>query len=235
MKHFSSMPMKHFPPAVVLLACITGAGSITVALTGPLCMTYREIDRGVEKVADFSIVRDQTGYDISIRSTQGTERMREELRCDSVWRTTRWHYRSDNNTDIVFKRFADSIALNGILRGKPVSKILRIDAHPWYQVVTMGMQAIAADSAQGAKFWAVSIDGPAVLKAAPFRVVTIADTSLPGHPKIQCRRVQVKLDGVFGRLWDGFYFIRSDNGRFVHYEGYRFGSKKPTGTIDIMR
>lgn len=227
--------MKHFPPAAVLFACITGAGSITAAPTGPLRMTYREIDRGVEKVADFSIVRDQTGYDISIRSTQGTERMREELCCDSAWRTTQWHYRADDNTDIVFKRSADSIVLNGILRGKPVSKILRIDTHPWYQVVTMGMQTIAVDSAQGAKYWAVSIDVPAVLKAVPFRVVAIADTSLPGHLEIQCRRVQVKLDGVFGRLWDGFYFIRSDNGRFVYYEGYRFGSKKPTGTIDIIR
>jgi hypothetical protein len=235
MNHISSMPIHIFSRAISgMFACFAVAWSIT-SLACPLSMTYQEVDRGVEKIANFSIVRDQTGYSVAILSTQGKEQTREELLCDSTWNTLRWHYRSDNNTDIVFKRCGDSIVLTGILRGKPVSKILGIDEHPWYQLITLGMRAVSADSAKDVKFWAVSIDGPVVLKAVPFRVVAITDTSLPGHPEIWCRCAQVKLDGVFGRLWNGYYYIRSDNGRFVHYEGYRLGSKKPAGTIDVVQ
>jgi hypothetical protein len=235
MNHISSMPIKFFFRAISgMFACIAVAWAVTPP-AGPHSMTYREFDRGIEKIACFSIVRDQTGYSVSILSTQGKEQTREELFCDSTWRTLRWHYRSDNNTDIDFKRCGESIVLTGILRGKPVSKNLGIDKHPWYQLVTLGMAAVSADSAAGVKFWAVSIDGPAILKAVPFRVAAITDTSLPGHPEIRCRCVQVKLDGILGRFWNGYYYIRSDNSRFVHYEGYRLGSKKPAGTIDVVQ
>jgi hypothetical protein len=121
------------------------------------------------------------------------------------------------------------------MHGKQVSKILSIDGNPWYQLVTMAMQTIAADSAIKAKYWAVSIEGLAVLKAVPFRVAAIVNTPLPGRPELLCRRVQARLDGIFGRFWDGYYFIRSDNGSFVHYEGYRLGSKGIYGTIDILQ
>jgi hypothetical protein len=236
MNHIFIMRKRMIPGALAaVFTCIACAWPVTPLATGQRFMTYREFDRGDQKTANFSIVATRTGDSISIQTIKGKEHIGEELLCDAAWRTTWWHYCSNDNTDLVSRRRGDSILLNGRLKGKPVSKVLAIDTHPWYQLVTMGMQTIAADSAAGSKYWAVSIEGLAVLKAAPFKVVAIVDTVLPGHPEISCRRVQAKIDGFFGRFWDGYYFIRRDNGRFIHFEGYRTGSKKSSGTIDVVQ
>jgi hypothetical protein len=234
MKHFLKMPPKKI--CLAMVGVLLSFCGIQAAVPAPRTISFRETEGGVEKTAWYVINRNQTGYSISITTNKGNEQILEELHCDSAWRTSWWHYRSaGSSTDLTAKRSGDSIGLSGFLRGKPVTKTLCIDGSPWYQLVTMAMQTIAADSAIKARYWAVSIEGLAVLKAVPFRVATIIDTPLPGHPEIVCRRVQARLDGIFGRFWDGYYFVRSDNGSFVHYEGYRLGSKGTYGTIDIMK
>jgi hypothetical protein len=226
------MKTKIILPAFALLLAV---GRTSAFPPVPHAMTYHEIDRGVEKTARFTIVRDRAGFHVFIVTTTGKAQIREELLCDSAWRTSWWRFQGSDSTTITSQRSGNVISLEGVLHGRPVSRKLSIDAHPWYQLVTMGMEIIAADSAANAEYWAVSIEGIAELKAAPFRVAGIADTSLPGHPEIHCRRVRVRLAGLFGRFWEGSYFVRLDNGRFIHFEGVRFGSKNPAGTIDVVQ
>lgn len=218
-----------------ILALLVAVGRTSAYPLVPQAMTYHEIDRGLEKTARFTITSDKSGFHVSIVTTTDKAQIREELLCDSAWRTYWWHYRGSDHTDIIAERRGNGIDLSGTLQGKPVSRKLSIDAHPWYQLVTMGMETIAADSAAGAEYWAVSIEGIAELKAAAFRVAGIADTCLPGHPEVRCRRVKVRLSGLFGRFWEGSYFMRLDNGRFIHFQGIRFGSKNPAGTIDVVQ
>ncbi len=182
MKHFLKMPPKKI--CLAMVGVLLSFCGIQAALPAPRTIGFRETEGGVEKTAWYVINRNQTGYRISITTNKGNEQIMEELLCDSAWRTSWWHYRSaGSSTDLTAKRSGDSIGLSGFLRGKPVTKTLCIDGNPWYQLVTMAMQTIAADSAIKARYWAVSIEGLAVLKAVPFRVATIIDTPLPGHPE----------------------------------------------------
>ena len=235
MKHTSHLPKLIFQGALtVLLVCSAGALALDPDATGSLSMTYHEKNGTRKTSSDFSIIRDKGGYTVSVRSTRDKEPVKEELLCDSAWATLQWHYWCGNNTDIVSKRCGDTLVLAGVQQGKSVMKKLYIDGHPWYQLITMGMQTVSADSAGKSKFWAICLDGPAKLQVAPFNVVAITTGSQPGNPGISCRRVHIRIAGVFNRCWDGYYFIRVDNGGFVYYEGYRLGSKKPMGTIDVV-
>jgi hypothetical protein len=195
---------------------------------------YKEINRGVFSKANFSVVCNRSGYSISVSSTKGKEQSMQELNCDSTYATIRWHYSSNNNTDIVFRRNADRIELSGTLKGNPVNKILKIDNQPWYQVVPLGLQTASWDSIGRSKFWVVSLDKPAVLEPVCFHIARITDRLLPNHPEIACRCFHMNIEGLPTQIWVGDYFIRREDHIFLYYQGYSFGSKKPTGTIEAV-
>lgn len=215
--------------AALYILCLSA-----VCMADTATFTYKELNRGVLSTADFFVVRTPQGYHISICSTKGKERNWQDMVCDSTFATLQWRYRSDQNTEVFFQRNADSIELVGTLRGKPVAKKLTIDNRPWYQVVPLGLQTVSRDSAGQSKFWAVSLEKPAVLKAVCFRVVGTVNAALPGHPEISCRCFHMKIEGLLTQIWKGDYFIRQDGHTFMYYQGYSFGSKKPTGTIEAM-
>ncbi|MGA2506094.1 MAG: hypothetical protein ABSF80_01280 [Chitinispirillaceae bacterium] len=215
--------------AALYILCLSA-----VCMADTATFTYKELNRGVLSTADFSVVRTQEGYHISICSTEGKKRIRQDMVCDSTFATLQWRYQSDQNTEISFRRNADRIELVGTLRGKPVIKNLTIDSRPWYQVVPLGLQTVSRDSAGKSKFWAVSLEQPAVLKAVCFHVAGTANAALPGHPEIPCRCFHMKIEGLLTQIWKGDYFIRQDDHTFMYYQGYSFGSKKPTGTIEAV-
>ena len=203
-------------------------------MADPASFIYKEINHGVFSQANFSVVCDRSGYSISVSSTKGKEQSVQELGCDSTYATIRWHYSSNTNTDIVFRRNADRIELSGTLKGNPVNKILKIDNQPWYQIVPLGLQTASRDSVGRSKFWAVSLDEPAVLKPVCFHIAKSTDSPLPNHPEIACRCFRMNIEGLPSQIWAGDYFIRQDDHVFLYYRGYSFGSKKPTGTIEAV-
>ena len=220
------------PQAFVAL-CFLFISAVCAADT--TSFTYKELNRGVLSMADFSVVRNRDGNTISVSSTKGKERIRQELLCDSTFATLQLRYQSDLNTQILFRRNADRIELAGSLRGKQVKKTLKIDSHPWYQIVPLGLQTVSRDSAGRSKFWAVSVEKPVALKAVCFRVAEIADALLPGRREIACRRFHLKIEGLLTQIWVGDYFIGREDHAFVYYQGYSFGSKKPTETIEVVK
>jgi len=216
--------------AALLVLCLSG-----VCMADTATFTYKEVERGVPATSDFSVVREGHGYHISVSAIKGKARSRQDIICDSTYATLELRYQSDLNTDISFRRNADRIELTGALRGKRIKKTLTIDNHPWYQVVPLGLQTASRDSAGRSKFWAVSIEQPAELKAVRFCVAGIDSASQPGHPEIACRRFHMKIEGLLTQIWVGDYFMRQDDHAFVYFQGYSFGSKKPTGTIEVVR
>jgi hypothetical protein len=219
----------HLSFAALVLVASAACGADTSIFT------YKELSHGVVSLADFSVVRNRDEYHISVNSTKGNERITQDLLCDSTFSTLWWHYQSDQNTDISFRRNGDRIELSGDLLGKQVKKSLTIDSHPWYQIVPLGLQTVSRDSAGRSKFWAVSVEKPVALKAACFRVAEIADAPLPGRREIACRRFHLKIEGLLTQIWVGDYFVGREDHAFVYYQGYSFGSKKPTETIEVVK
>ena len=218
------------PFAALLALCVSAACTAETPT-----FTYKELNHGVASTADLTVVRSRDGYRVSICSTKGSERARQELLCDSTFATRQWHYQADPGTDIALRRNGGKIELSGTLHGKPVTKTLTIDSHPWYQIIPLGLQTVSQDSVGRSKFWAVSLEEPAVLKAGCFCVEGIANAPLPGHPETACRRFRVKIAGLLTQVWVGEYFLRQDDHTFVYFQGYSFGAKKPTGTIEALR
>ena len=212
---------------ILLLACIS-----RIFAQDSTTFSYRELNRGVLSTSDFNVVRSSNGYIILVSSSKDSEQFRQELVCDSTFATQTWHYQSNVNTDISFRRIADRIEVRGTFQGKPEKKELSIDSHPWYQIVPLGLQTVSRDSSGRSKLWAVSLQEPAVLKAVCFCVMGTTNASLPGHPEIACQCFHMKIEGLPSGIWGGDYFIRQSDHVFVYFEGHLFGSKKPTGTIE---
>jgi hypothetical protein len=196
--------------------------------------TYKELNRGVLCVTDFSVVRIHNGYALTASSTKNEENSRQELVCDSTFATQTWHYQSNRNTDIFFQRIADRIEVQGTFQGKPEKKVLVIDSHPWYQIIPLGLQTASRDSFGRSKLWAISLEEPAVLKAVCFCVAGISNEILPYHPEISCLCFQMNIQGLPGTIWTGDYFIRRKDHIFMYFEGHMYGSKKPTTTIESI-
>ena len=218
------MPGPRIALYALLLYCFSAANTDQ--------FVYNEVDRGVASRADFSVARVKNGYAISVQSTKDSGGSKQELLCDSTFATFSWHYQSAPGTDISFLRNADRIEVSGVFKGKRVRKDLTIDTHSWYQVVPLGLQTVSRDDAGRLKFWAVSLEEPARLKAVCFLVTKTDTASMPGKPEVACRRFHVKIEGLPACIWAGEYFIRRKDNVFVYYQGFLYGAKKPTGTIE---
>jgi len=197
--------------------------------------TYKEFRHdALLSSADFSVVKVNDGYHISIRAIKSKEKISQDMICDSTYNTLQWQYVSDANTDLMFKRNSGKIELSGTLNGKAVHKSLTIDSDPWYQIVPLGLQTISRDSAGRSKFWAISLDEMAMLKPVCFCIAAISDAPLPIHPETPCSRLHIRINGVFTQIWNGDYFIRKNDHTFAYYQGFMYGSKKPSGTIESL-
>jgi len=196
--------------------------------------TYKEQNKGVICLTHFIVFANNDDYTILASSTDDKVQIRQEIVCDSTFATLQWHFQSNLNTDISCKRLGDRIELQGIFHGRPEKKVLEIDGHPWYQIIPLGLQAASKDSTGRSKFWAISLQKPAMLKPVGFRITESAKGFLPGYPEIACKCFHVKIEGLSARIWSGDYFLRQDDHAFLYYEGHMFGSKKPTETIESI-
>jgi hypothetical protein len=194
--------------------------------------TYKERNRDVFSTADFSVTRIRAEYSIVIVSTKGNEHINQDMICDSTFATLRWRYTSDRNTDISLRRNNEFIEISGVFQGKTVNKKLTIDRAPWYQIIPIGLETASRDTSGRSNLWAISLDQPAILKAVCFHISKISNAPLPDHPEIPCTRFRMNIQGLPSQIWTGDYFIRQSDHVFQCCQGYAFGSKKPTNTIE---
>lgn len=204
------------------------------AADGPFLSAWREIDRDRQSDSRFSVAASGGEWRVIDSSFCSDGPAIHELLCDSTGAVREWRFRGQGGTDLAGRRSGCTIALSGAFRGKPVDKKLTIDNHPWFQIVPLGMPSVVRDSAGRSRYWAISLRDPAMLKAVCFSIVSISDAPLPGAVAAACRRVRVKIESLPAGLWNGNYYMRASDNAFVHYEGFSFGSRKPSGTIDAV-
>jgi hypothetical protein len=214
---------------VTLALCLS-----RVALADVRSFTYKEWDQKMFSTADFTMTRVSDGYSISIVSMKGATHITQNMICDSALATRQWHYKSDQNTDISLCRNGDYIEISGVFQGKPIDKKLTIDHGPWFQIVPLGLETASRDTSGRSNLWAVSLEQPAMLKAVCFHIVKMANSPLPDHPEIPCTRFSMSIKGLPCHIWTGDYFIRQSDHVFLRCQGYAFGSRKPTNSIESL-
>jgi hypothetical protein len=207
---------------------------LRAALADVRSFTYKEWDQKIFSTADFTMTRSGNGYSISIVSMKGATHITQNMLCDSTLVTRQWHYKSDQNTDISLCRNGDCIKVSGVFQGKPVDKKLTIDRGLWYQIIPLGLETASRDTSGRSNLWAVSLDQPAMLKAVCFRIAKISNAPLPNHPEIRCTCFRMNIQGLPCQIWTGDYFIRQSDHIFLCCQGYAFGSKKPTNSIESI-
>ena len=214
---------------VELVLCLSRA-----AFADARSFSYKEWDQKIFSTADFTMTRVNDGYSISIVSMKGAAHITQNMLCDSTLATRQWHYKSDQNTDISLCRNGDCIEVSGVFQGNPVKKKLAIEGGPWCQIIPLGLETASRDTSGRSNLWAVSLDRPAVLKAVCFHIDKISNTPLSDHPEIRCTCFRMSIKGLPCQIWTGDYFIRQSDHVFLYCQGYAFGSKKPTNSIESL-
>jgi hypothetical protein len=96
------------------------------------------------------------------------------------------------------------------------------------------LETASRDTSGRSNLWAISLDQPAILKAVCFHISKISNAPLTDHPEKTCTRFRKNIQGLPSQIWTGDYFIRQSDHVFLCCQGYAFGSKKPTNTIESV-
>ncbi len=163
-------------------------------------------------------VRDAEGLLLqSVMSNGDTYGIRNTL--DMV--TTSFSYgNAAQGTLYTESREGNEIRLEGTLRGKPLSRVSRIDERPVYESVERSLQEFAiSGSSQTIYFWIVLPADALIFQLMAHRegreVVDVAGE------RVEAERVKVSLPGLASILWSSLYWYRPTDGTFLRSECVR--------------
>jgi hypothetical protein len=127
---------------------------------------------------------------------------------------------TSDNTSYAATREGNAIRMQGILKGKPFSKVSRIDANPLYESVERSLQGFAiSGSTQTVSFWMVL-----PTEAMVFQMVARREgreTVEVAGERVSAERVKVSLPGLAALLWSSLYWYRPTDGTFLRSEAVR--------------
>jgi hypothetical protein len=223
-----TMIMSRILPVLFFFVC-------ACAQSDAALFSYRETKhKDTVSVSDYRIIRKDSGYAITIGYVRNGAETTDEMTSSNDFSILTWRHHAGKYADFSLVRQNDRIDINGTLSGKPLKKTLTIDNSPWYQIIPLGMQRAAIDTVGKSKFWAISIDKPFFLKQVCFNLSSISDTILPIDKDVSCLCMQVRIPVIYG-IWKGEYFIRKYDNSFIYYQGFMYGSKRPSDIIEYVK
>jgi hypothetical protein len=124
------------------------------------------------------------------------------------------------NTSYTASREGDSIRLEGVLKGKPFTRVSRINARPLYESVERSLQGFAiSGSSRTIHFWIVLPTEALVFELTAHRegreLVEVAGN------QVDAEKVKVSLPGIASILWNSLYWYRPTDGTFLRSETVR--------------
>jgi hypothetical protein len=127
---------------------------------------------------------------------------------------------TSDNTSYRATREGNEIRMEGILKGKPFSKVSRIDANPLYESVERSLQGFAlSGSTQTVNFWMVL-----PTEAMVFQMVARREgreTVEVAGEQVSAEKVKISLRGLAALLWSSLYWYRPTDGTFLRSEAVR--------------
>jgi hypothetical protein len=130
-------------------------------------------------------------------------------------------------------REGNELRLVGTVKGKPISRVARIDGLPVYQSVERSLQGYAiSGSSQTLYFWMVL-----PMEASVFRLMARREgreiINVAGA-MVEAEKVKVSLTGVISFLWSSIYWYRPTDGTFLKSECVRGIIGTPKTVIELV-
>ncbi|MDY6822234.1 MAG: hypothetical protein SWH68_00320 [Thermodesulfobacteriota bacterium] len=171
------------------------------------------------------LLEKEDGYTLNYH----TSRIKAVTETDHDFATLRWHCENAaEGTDIRAERQGNTIHLKGMLEGKSVDRVMRIDDSPWYQATTLSLRAFVLSAQERAEFWVLR---PGSLK--PYKLVAtkewvenrdVLGTSVP------VQKVKISPGGMLAALWSCQYWFKKDDGMLIKCET----PTGPPGSPDVV-
>jgi hypothetical protein len=136
-------------------------------------------------------------------------------------------------TSYTASRHGNEIKLEGTLKGRPFSRVSRIDDHPLYQSVERSLQEFAiSGSPKTISLWIVLPAEAMVFELMAHRegreVVEVAGA------RVDAEKVKVSLPGIASWFWSSLYWYRPSDGTFLRSECVRGIIGTPKTVLELV-
>lgn len=117
-------------------------------------------------------------------------------------------------------REGSTLRLNGTVQHRQVSRMFRIDDHPWYESAERSLQSYAISAPlQPVQFWMIEpYGGSAFLMAG--RIERHEQVVVNGR-SVEAIRVVIRPDGILAFLWKSTYWFDPVDGTFLRSQSVR--------------
>lgn len=148
--------------------------------------------------------------------------------------TQSWTHR-DKKEQHEFKavRKGNLIEINGIFKGKPIGKTVKVDEKPWINKLDHGLSAWAVTDTEETEliFWTLKLSSD--LDPILFRAEKEGQETIYIENKtFEAIKVKISLDGLLlSKLWSAHCWYEANSGLFLKFEGTQGGPGSPLTTI----
>lgn len=191
----------------------------------------REREGGREHTVRMSIEYADSGAVFIVHSSSGD---RQTIRVDASWAARQMQFASpESRSDFEAVRDGDSIRLRGTLNGKPVDRVLEIDASPWFALVELSLPGwVIGGGAKRISFWVLDSAQGGAHRIAAERMgrerITIAGAD------VEAVKVKLTVPGVPAFLWSSPWWFRASDGAFLRYEMARGIPGTPKTVLELI-
>nr|CBX30245.1 hypothetical protein N47_D30540 [uncultured Desulfobacterium sp.] len=121
------------------------------------------------------------------------------------------------NTLITVQRTNNDLIINGVLKGSPLEKKVKIDNLPWFQAISISLRPFIISKDSALEFWTFQPDTLKIYKLRALKVS--ADVLKINSNTIKAQKVKISLTGILSVFGECFYWFTKDDGVFIRYEG----------------
>jgi hypothetical protein len=119
-----------------------------------------------------------------------------------------------DGTDISGERAGNTVKLSGTLKGRQVSRELRVDAAPWYQVFGPLMAELLPAGSQQREFWVMNPEDFSAHKMQARRAGTERITA--GGAAVDAEKIHVSPAGALAPFWGADFWFRPSDGTYIY-------------------
>jgi hypothetical protein len=180
-------------------------------------LTAEEILRNVQtngsssSMVQFKVFRGGEGTEVTFTGDAVSEETLWVPGTGSVaWR----HADSAADTDLRAQRTGDTIRVNGRLKGKEVTRELRIDSAPWYQIFGPGIADLLPSGAKRMEFWVVNPEDLAPHKMLARRAG--AERLEVAGTQVDAFKIHFSPAGALAPFWGADFWYRPSDSAYLY-------------------
>lgn len=184
------------------------AGLVTAGSTS---RRYTEVHPGASIPVEYSVAVDGEALRVSAIDADLTN----TLLWSRAVGTFSWRWKSlAKKTDLDGERTGDVIRIHGTLAGKPVSREIRVDGTPWYQIWGPVLDELLPGLQGQREFWVVNPDDASAHKMLVKRGE--AETITLGGTLVDAIRIHFSPAGALAPFWGADYWLRARDSVYVY-------------------